>query len=66
MLPCSKAGHLYAINIETVNGGVPYGDSFFILAHYCLQRVSDTESSLSVCIQIKYRKSVWGLVKGIV
>lgn len=63
MLPCSKAGQLYAIDIETVNAGVPYADSFVVLVHYCLEKISDTQSSMSVYAQIKYKKSVWGLVK---
>lgn len=64
MLPCSKPGHLYGIDVESVNVGIPYADSFSVMVHYCLQRVSDKESSLSVYAHISYRKSVWGLVKG--
>ncbi|XP_017771211.1 PREDICTED: GRAM domain-containing protein 1A-like [Nicrophorus vespilloides] len=63
MLPCSKAGFLYAIDVETVNAGIPYADSFCILVHYCIHRISDTQSSIAVYGQIKYKKSVWGLVK---
>lgn len=64
MLPCSKAGYLYSIDIETINAGVPYADSFVVQAHYCLKKVSETNSSLNIYAQIKYKKSVWGLVKG--
>lgn len=64
MLPCSKAGTLYSIDVDTINGGIPYGDSFCVLAHYCLQKVSETHSMITVFAQIKYKKSVWGLVKG--
>ncbi|KAJ8934330.1 hypothetical protein NQ314_013371, partial [Rhamnusium bicolor] len=64
MHPCSKAGYLYSIDIETINAGVPYADSFCVLIHYCLQKVSETHSSITVFGQIKYKKSVWGLVKG--
>ncbi|CAH1173491.1 unnamed protein product [Phaedon cochleariae] len=66
MLPCSKAGHLYSVEIESINAGVPYADSFSVLVHYCLQKVSDTQSSLNVFAQVKYKKSVWGLVKGMI
>ncbi|KAJ8921707.1 hypothetical protein NQ315_010617 [Exocentrus adspersus] len=66
MLPCSKAGFLYAIDVDTINGGVPYGDSFCVSVHYCLQKVSETHSMISVFGQIKYKKSVWGLVKGMI
>lgn len=65
MLPCSKAGFLYCIDVETINAGVPYADSFVVLCHYCLKKVSETQSSLNVFAQIKYKKSVWGLVKGL-
>lgn len=66
MLPCSKAGHLYSVNIETVNAGIPYADSFSIFLHYCIHRVSENQSSLAVYAQIKYKKTVWGLIKGMI
>ncbi|XP_031334333.1 protein Aster-B-like isoform X3 [Photinus pyralis] len=66
MLPCSKAGTLYAIDIESVNGGIPYADTFSVSIHYCLKRVSESQTSLLVCAQIKYKKTVWGLVKGFI
>ncbi|GLV31450.1 GRAM domain containing 1B [Carabus blaptoides fortunei] len=66
MLPCSRPGHLYSIDVETVNAGIPYADSFYVTVHYCIQRISDVESHFSVFAQIKYRKSVWGLVKGLI
>lgn len=65
MLPCSTPGSLYSVNIETVNAGIPYADSFQIYMHYCIHKVSENQSSISVYGQIKYKKSVWGLVKGI-
>ena len=64
MLPCSKAGSLYSIDVETVNAGIPYADSFYALIHYCIHKISDTQSTIEVYAQIKYKKSVWGLVKG--
>lgn len=63
MLPCSRPGQLYAIDIESVNAGIPYADSFSVWVHYCIEKVADKESQLVVYAQIKYRKSVWGLVK---
>lgn len=65
MLPCSTPGSLYSVNIDTVNAGIPYADSFQIYMHYCIHKVSENQSSISVYGQIKYKKSVWGLVKGI-
>ncbi|KAJ3665836.1 hypothetical protein Zmor_001305 [Zophobas morio] len=66
MLPCSKPGCLYAIDVETVNAGIPYADSFNVVVHHCLQKISETESSYQVYAQVLYKKSVWGLVKGMI
>ncbi|CAH0553389.1 unnamed protein product [Brassicogethes aeneus] len=66
MRPCSKAGYLYSIDVETTNAGIPYADSFTVLVHYCLKRISDNKSSFSAYVQIKYKKSVWGLVKSMI
>lgn len=64
MLPCSKPGEIYAIEVEASNAGVPYADAFYVTTHYCLTRGADPNTStLAVYCQIKYRKSVWGLVK---
>lgn len=64
MLPCSKPGHLYCIDLESYNAGVPYADSFYVQTHYCMTSVPEGGSNLRVYSQVKYRKSVWGLVKG--
>ncbi|KAG8230589.1 hypothetical protein J437_LFUL004502 [Ladona fulva] len=132
MLPCSRPGYLYSIDVEAHNSGIPYADSFFCFTHFCLSRASsDTQlsntndsqsptattssisgtpspppasstpvpgspqhitnhstspahqsgrssrhhhhltahqsaSMLSIYTQIKYKKSVWGLVKSII
>lgn len=63
MLKCSKPGKMYAIESETQNAGIPYADSFVVSTHYCLNKVSETESSITVFADIKYKKSVW-VVKG--
>ena len=36
MRDCSKPGELYSIDINNVNAGIPYADSFSVLVHYCL------------------------------
>ena len=59
----SQPGRQYIIDIEVQNNGIPYADSFYVTVHFYLSRVSDTESRLSVIGNIKYRKTVWGLVK---
>ncbi|CAG9771072.1 unnamed protein product [Ceutorhynchus assimilis] len=66
MLPCSKSGSLYAVNVETVNAGVPYADSFYVQVHYCLRKISETHSSMHVTGQVKFKKNVWPLVKGMI
>lgn len=66
MLPCSKAGHLYSVDSNAINAGIPYADSFNVLVHICMQKISETESSVQVFGQVKYRKSVWGIVKSMI
>lgn len=59
----SQPGRQYIIDVEVANNGIPYADSFYVTVHFYLSKVSDTESRLSVIGNIKYRKTVWGLVK---
>ncbi|XP_050300995.1 protein Aster-B-like [Anthonomus grandis grandis] len=66
MLPCSKSGSLYSVDVESVNAGIPYADSFYVTAHYCLKKVSETHTSIHVTGQLKFKKNVWGLVKGMI
>ncbi|XP_014086496.2 protein Aster-B isoform X2 [Bactrocera oleae] len=63
---CSKPGELYSIDITSVNAGIPYADSFSVLMHYCFVRTVDDHTMLSVHAQIKYKKSIWGVVKGFI
>ena len=65
MLPCSVSGQLYSIDDEIVNNGIPYADSFYILMHYCLEKVSEKETSLNIYGQLKYKKSIWAFVKSL-
>lgn len=62
-MKASKPGELYVVEVETVNAGVPYCDSFYILTHICLTRLTASETTLTVVCQIKYRKSLWSIVK---
>ncbi|CAG0919859.1 unnamed protein product [Notodromas monacha] len=66
MISCSKPGHLYSINVEVVNGDIPYGDSFYIMLHFCIAKVSYNECRWLVTGQIKYRKSVWAVIRGFI
>ena len=63
MLPCSTPGHLYCLDVETTNCGIPYADSFSVFSHYCMTSVSENESTFAVFSIIKYKKNVWGIVK---
>nr|XP_012220127.1 PREDICTED: GRAM domain-containing protein 1B-like isoform X2 [Linepithema humile] len=66
MLPCSRPGHLYCIDVESINAGIPYADSFSVFTHYCMNNISENETSLLVYSQIKYKKSVWGFMKSVI
>lgn len=46
--------------------GIPYADSFFVLLHYCMKSTVDDSTVMSVHAQIKYKKSVWGVIKGFI
>jgi hypothetical protein len=65
----SRAGDFYAVNVDVCNSGVPYSDTFYVACHYCILRcVASTagkQSRLVIHCQVKYRKSVWGIVKSI-
>lgn len=64
--PCSKDNNLYAVDIQSTNAGIPYADSFTVELHYCMQRTQEDHTVLSVHAQIKYKKNVWGFVKGFI
>lgn len=66
MRECSAEGQLYSIDITSTNAGIPYADSFYVFMHYCLVRTVDDHTMFSVHAQIKYKKSVWGVVKGFI
>lgn len=46
--------------------GIPYADSFYVLHHYCMKATVDDSTVMSVHAQIKYKKSVWGVIKGFI
>ncbi|KAL0275439.1 UNVERIFIED_CONTAM: hypothetical protein PYX00_003284 [Menopon gallinae] len=62
--PCSKHGKLYSIVGEVINSGIPYSDSFYVIKHYCLQRVDGNKTQMKVFAQLKYKKNVWKILKG--
>ncbi|CAG0903443.1 unnamed protein product, partial [Darwinula stevensoni] len=62
----TRPGHLYAVNCEVTAHGIPYGDNFSVLLHFCMTRISPSQSSLLLFGQIKYKKSTWGLIKNFI
>jgi len=62
----SVPGHIYNVDVETTNADVPYADTFFVATHYCVVKVNDEESMLTVLCDIKYKKPPWGLVKSFI
>jgi VAD1 Analog of StAR-related lipid transfer domain len=66
MYPETRPGQFYLIDTECVNGGIPYGENFYVVNRYCISRVSSTKCRLRITSQIKYRKSVWGIVKNFI
>lgn len=60
----SQTGQCYVVATEVVNNGIPYADSFSILCHYCLIKEPDGRTKVTVWTLVKYKKPVWGVVKG--
>ncbi|KAJ2950868.1 hypothetical protein O0L34_g5227 [Tuta absoluta] len=63
MNKCSKPGHLYSINASSENSGIPYADYFTVECHYCLSRISEHMTDFSLIGYVKYKKSMWPMVK---
>lgn len=59
----SQPGVMYLIDAECTPLGIPYADAFYVMNRYCLTRVSKEKCRLRVTSEVKYRKSVWGVVK---
>ena len=59
----SQPGVMYVIDAECTPLGIPYSDTFYVMNRYCLTRVSKDKCRLRVTSEVKYRKSVWGMVK---
>lgn len=62
----SRAGHAYTVSVDAITPGLPYGDAFYTHHTYCLTRVSPGECRLRIHSQIKYKKSVWGVIKSFI
>lgn len=55
-----------SLNLFCFLSGIPYADSFCVLLHYCMKKTGDDSTVMSVHAQIKYKKSVWGVIKGFI
>ncbi|KPJ05113.1 GRAM domain-containing protein 1B [Papilio xuthus] len=63
MNKCSKPGGLYSIDATSENSGIPYADYFTVEVHYCLQRAAETSTHLAVYAHVRYKKTMWPMVK---
>ncbi|XP_055958591.1 protein Aster-B [Patella vulgata] len=62
----SKPGIIYVVDCQCENNGIPYADSFFVITQYCLTRVTKDKCRLRVTGEVKYKKSVMGLIKSMI
>ncbi|XP_021003694.1 protein Aster-B [Parasteatoda tepidariorum] len=66
LLKHSKPGQVYTVDCDVVNTGIPYSDAFTVKSVYCLTSVSKRETRLRISGCVRYKKSVWGLVKSLI
>ncbi|KAK4317545.1 hypothetical protein Pmani_011389 [Petrolisthes manimaculis] len=64
--PETQPGDIYVVELEANNTGIPYADSFYVFSHYCITREEDNRTRLTVWVQVKYKKTVWGFMKGVI
>ncbi|KAL4229245.1 Protein Aster-B [Mactra antiquata] len=62
----SQPGVMYLIDAECTPLGIPYSDAFYVVNRYCLTRVSKEKCRLRVTSEVKFRKSLWGVVKNMI
>ena len=62
----SKPGSLYVVDAECNMSGIPYADTFSVVNRYCLTKVSRNKCRLKVTTEVRYKKSVWGIVKNMI
>ncbi|XP_022255241.1 GRAM domain-containing protein 1B-like [Limulus polyphemus] len=62
----SKEGVVYVVTCEVSNTGVPYSDSFCVMATYCLIRITKQKSRLRIHGYVHYKKSLLGMIKAII
>ncbi|XP_045593808.2 protein Aster-C isoform X1 [Procambarus clarkii] len=62
----TQPGQIYIVEVEAVNSGIPYADAFYIFSHYCLAREDDGRTRIIVWATVKYKKTVWGMMRGMI
>ncbi|XP_076334075.1 protein Aster-B-like [Tachypleus tridentatus] len=62
----SKEGVVYVVMCEVSNAGVPYSDSFYVMATYCLTRITKGKSQLRIHGYVHYKKYLMGVIKAII
>ncbi len=63
MGPQTRPGHIYVVNVDTVNSGIPYADSFHVVLYWCLATEGPWKTRLAVNADIKFKKNVWAITK---
>ena len=53
----------YVVNAEVRNEGIKYADSFYVTSRYCLVQLEGDRTHLRITCEVKYVKSVMGIVK---
>ena len=53
----------YVVNAEVRNEGIKYADSFYVATRYCLVQVGGDRTHLRVTCEVKYVKTVMGMIK---
>lgn len=55
---------MYVVKTEVYNEGVKYTDAFFVATKYCMFQRDAKTCGLRVSAEIKYIKSINGIIKG--
>nr|XP_022324315.1 GRAM domain-containing protein 1B-like isoform X4 [Crassostrea virginica] len=59
-------GTYFTVDTECSCLGIPYGTTFIVVNKYCVSKVSRSKSRIQISSEVKYKKSVWGLVKSMI
>lgn len=59
-------GTYFTVDTECSCLGIPYGNTFIVVNKYCVSKVSRYKSRIQISSEVRYKKSVWGLVKSMI